>query len=833
MKAFVMAGGFGTRIRPLTVNIPKPMLPLVTRPILEHIVKLLRKHKISDIVMLLYYHPEYVKNFFGDGSDFGVKINYIIPNKDLGTAGAVRFARDKFLDDTYLIISGDLLTDFDLSKMLDFHNRKSADVTIGLTRVDNPLQFGIVITNEDGKIVKFLEKPTWGEVFSDTINTGIYILKDEVISEIPSDEEYDFSKDLFPKLLGEKRALYGFISDSYWRDIGDPDSYRLANYDVLNGKVNIEVPGNKLDLVGRDVRIGEDVAFDRNVNFQGTIIIGSNTKIGKNCKIKLSIMGNNCIIEDGVILDGAILWDNVYLKKGTKIEKAVLMSGVYVEENVSIEEGAVIGDECRIGRDSVVKEGIKIWPRKKIEQGSVVSANLVWGEKWKKALFQGSFVKGLTNIELTPEMTTKLGSAYGSTLPRNGIVLLGRDSHPASRMLRRSFMGGLASTGVQVKDAQNIPIPVLRYKLQSFGEIGGVYFKQSPTEPASTEICFYDNSGIDISGSLAKSIERIYYREDFRRAHHYEVGSISFETRLWDFYEEGFEKSLNVELIRKRQFRIVLDLSNGTTAPRFLYMLEDLVDDIVALNSYSDYRKISKSEEVIGKRLQELGKIVKSLKFDVGFYLYPNGEKIIVVDNKGKVIEGIDLLVFVSMLSLNYEEGGIIGVPPYTPTVVFEEGKRRGYEVRVVATNPRIMAQEAKSGDVKLVASGHGAFIFPDFQIAEDGMFAIGRILEMLAGIDTDVHSFNNSIGRPYFLHDKISCPWDKKGTVMRKLSEIAHNKEAMFLDGIKIMYEDSWVMIHPDEFEPYFHVFVEASDIRRGEMLHKEYVEKIKRWIR
>lgn len=833
MKAFIMAGGFGTRIRPLTVNIPKPMLPLVSRPILEHIVRLLKNNGITDMVMLLYYHPEYIKNFFGDGSDFGVRINYVIPNKDLGTAGAVRYARDRFRDDRYLIISGDLLTDFELREVLKFHIDKKADVTIGLTRVDNPLQFGIVITDEEGRIVKFLEKPTWGEVFSDTINTGIYILEDSVIEEIPVDTEYDFSKNLYPKLLEEKKRLYGYISDGYWKDIGDPDSYRQANYDVLNGLVNIEVPGKKLDLVGRDVRIGEDVVLEKNINFQGTIIIGNNTRIGKNCKIRLSIIGNNCIIEDGVTLDGAILWDNVYVKKGSKIDHAVLMNGVFVDEKVEVKEGAIVGDECRVGREAIIKEGIKIWPGKKIEQGSVVSSNLVWGEKWKKSLFQGSFIKGLTNIELTPEMATKLGSAYGTILPRNSVVLLGRDAHPASRMLRRSFMGGLASTGVQVKDAQNIPIPVLRYKLQTFGEVGGVYFKQSPVEPESTEIYFYDSNGIDISGSEAKSIERIYYREDFRRAHHYEVGSISFETRLWDFYEEGFYRALNTELIKNRKFRIVLDLSNGTTAPRFLYILEELVEDVVTLNSYSDYRKISKSEEIIKKRLTELGKIVKSLKFDAGFYLYPNGEKIILVDNKGGIVEGIDLLVLVSILSFHSYKEGVVSVPAYTPTTVFSEGERRGFKVRAVATNPRAMAEEAKRTDVRLVASGSGAFIFPEFQIAEDGMFAIGKILEMLAGIDTDIATFRKNIQRPYFVHEEVACPWDKKGTVMRKMSELAHGKEASFLDGIKLMLGNVWVMVHPDEYEPSFHVFAEGEDREETEHTLKEYVKKIKAWIK
>ncbi len=210
-KAVIMAGGFGTRIRPLTTNLPKPMLPLVNRPILEHIIGLLKKHGLDDIIMLLYYHPDVIKNYFGDGSEFGVYIEYTMPDRDYGTAGAVRYARELIGDSRVLIISGDVLTDFDISSLLKFHMSKKAEATIGLTRVENPLQFGIVITDEKNRIIKFLEKPTWGEVFSDTINTGIYVLEPSAIGSIPEGEEYDFSKNLFPKMLSESRPLFGYI----------------------------------------------------------------------------------------------------------------------------------------------------------------------------------------------------------------------------------------------------------------------------------------------------------------------------------------------------------------------------------------------------------------------------------------------------------------------------------------------------------------------------------------------------------------------------------------------------------------------------------------------
>src|SRR6185437_2609452 len=184
MKALIMAGGFGTRLRPLTVNIPKPMVPMVNRPMMEHIVRLLKENGFDDLLVMLYYQPEVIIRHFGDGSAYGVKIEYLRPQSDLGTAGCIRFAQ-KYLDESFLVISGDLLTDFSLKEALAAHRKKKAMATLVLTRVPNPLEYGVVIVNEDNRIQRFLEKPSWGEVFSDTINTGIYLLEPSVLDHIP------------------------------------------------------------------------------------------------------------------------------------------------------------------------------------------------------------------------------------------------------------------------------------------------------------------------------------------------------------------------------------------------------------------------------------------------------------------------------------------------------------------------------------------------------------------------------------------------------------------------------------------------------------------------
>src|ERR1043165_1697341 len=229
MKAIIMAGGFGTRLRPLTMTLPKPMVPLLNRPMMEHIVRLLKNHGFRDLTSLLYFHPEAISSYFGDGSASNISMNYIQAEADFGTAGSVRNATEQLnIKERIVIISGDVLTDFDLTDAIAFHEEKKAIATIVLTRVKNPLQYGVVITGDDGRIERFLEKPSWGEVFSDTINTGIYILEPEAFKRIPYKREFDFSKDLFPELLEERAGLYGYIAQGYWRDIGNLGEYHEA-----------------------------------------------------------------------------------------------------------------------------------------------------------------------------------------------------------------------------------------------------------------------------------------------------------------------------------------------------------------------------------------------------------------------------------------------------------------------------------------------------------------------------------------------------------------------------------------------------------------------------
>jgi len=323
MKAVVMAGGFGTRIQPLTHSCPKPMLPIANRPMMEHTMMTLKDLGITEFIVLLYFKPEIIKDYFKDGSDFGIKISYVTPDDDYGTAGAVKLARELIEDDNFIIISGDLVTDFDFQKLFDFHASKKAKLSIGLTSVENPLQFGVVIANSDNVIEKFLEKPSWGEVFSDTINTGIYIIEPEILKFIPKGENFDFAKDLFPTLMKKGIPLMGYNLSGYWRDVGNPESYREVYDDILKDRVKFKIPGIKTTFPDGTLYSDTPYKLDKSIEIIGKVVLGKDVVLKKNIKLNNTVIGNNVTIGSDSNIRNSVLWNDIKIGKNAKFDGCV------------------------------------------------------------------------------------------------------------------------------------------------------------------------------------------------------------------------------------------------------------------------------------------------------------------------------------------------------------------------------------------------------------------------------------------------------------------------------------------------------------------------------
>src|SRR5438874_378162 len=416
-----MAGGEGSRLRPLTSNQPKPMLPLVNRPMMEHIVGLLKRHGFDDVVVTLAFMPNAIRTYFGDGSEFGVRMVYATEEQPLGTAGSVRNAMDE-LDESFLVISGDVLTDIDLSKIVSFHEERDALATIGLVAVENPLEFGIVITRDDGSIERFLEKPTWGQVFSDTINAGIFVLEPEIFDYIPAGEPVDFSNEVFPKLLANSRPLFGAVAHGYWEDVGTLEAYVRAHKDALDAKVALDIPGFRLE---HGVWLGEGAEIHPEARVEGPAVIGENCRVGSGARLgEYTVLGGNVRVREGADLERVVVHDNAYLGQNARLRGTVVGRACDLRTNVRCEEGVVLGDECFVGDNAVLGAGVKVYPFKTVETSAVVNSSIVWESRGARSLFGRDGVAGLANVDVSPELATKLAMAYATTLKKESKVVV-------------------------------------------------------------------------------------------------------------------------------------------------------------------------------------------------------------------------------------------------------------------------------------------------------------------------------------------------------------------------------------------------------------------------
>lgn len=819
MIPIVMAGGFGTRIRPLSANRPKPMIEVVNRPILEHVLLHLAAHNLREAILLTYYDPEKIRAAFGDGSRLGMKLHYYTADQDYGTAGAVTHGAELAPSDEYLVLSGDVLCDFNLAAIMDFHHEHKAAVTITLTHVPNPLQFGIVIVDADGRVRRFLEKPTWGEVFSDTVNTGVYVLSAAALAQVPPHDNYDFSRELFPKLLAAGEGMFGYIARGYWRDIGDPESYLAAHRDYFEGSLRIVPAGELAQVGGKPLWIEGTVEVDPGVEVRGTVVLADGCRIGRGARLEDVVLGAGTVIEERAELRRTVIWDHALIGAGVRIEDSVLGARVQVGADSVIEAGAVIADDTRLGREVRVKEGVKIWPSKVVEDHAVVHSNLVYAERWRTSTFEEGAVTGLTNLELTPEVTARLGAAYGTLLPQGATILTARDNDPASRMLRRAFVGGVGSTGVNLIDLGLMPLPVMRHKLEGFGEVGGVSFQQVQQVRGMTSIRFFDDHGLDISTSFSKSVERVFLREEFRRAQHQEIGVIFEQPRIVDFYAESFLKALPVEEICARHFHLVVDYGHSAAVVVLPRLLADLGCDVVTLNAHTEGSREAMLGDQIDLAQSRLAKIVASLDADLGIWLDPSGERLTLVDREQHRWADMELtgLMLAAAVASRTIPGEFI-LPAFAPSTFRTVAAAGGHGIRETLSAPRALIEASRQREVVFASSGEGDFIFPALHHVPDALFAVGTLLEFLARAGRPIEELARLAPAMPTATARVPCPMERKGEVMRRFAEALQGQNVSYLEGIKVTTAAGWVLLRPDRVAPTLHLHVEGDTAATAE---------------
>ena len=833
MKAVIMAGGFGTRLRPLTCNIPKPMVPMLNKPMMEHIVDLLKRHGVKDIIATLYYQPDVISNYFEDGHRFGVSMQYLRAEADFGTAGSVRNAKD-FLDQRFLIISGDVFTDFDLSAAVRYHEEKKAKATIILTHASNPLQYGVVLTHDDGRISRFLEKPSWGEVFSDTINTGIYILEPEVLDLIPQKEEFDFSKNLFPILLEQDMGLYGYVAEGYWKDVGNLNEYQDAHADALRGQVKANIPGERRGNlhVGSNSRVDTDPK-----SLTGTIIIGANTRIHDNVVISNSVIGDDCDIQPGSIIRNCVIWHGTKIGTNVEMSADVIGTNCLIGDDVVVSENVFMSDHCIVGKRSRLSANIKLWPEKTVEEGAVVTRSLVWEDRWLRELFREARVSGVSNVEMNPEFAAKLGAAFGALVGSGATVVTSRDSDNVSRMINRAFMTGLMSSGVHVADLRTTSIPIVRHELRSGTERGGIHVRKSPYDKNLTDIIFFDTDGKDLPTGKSKSVERLFFGEDFTRSSHDAVGTIRFPERSTESYIERGYAALNVQAIRSGGIKLVIDYSNGIASTIYPNILGTLNVQAVSLNAYLDSQRLTRTRELADQAIKDLSHVVTSLQYDVGCMLDPGAEKMVVVDERGHAIENDRLLTLMTKLVvLAHPDIKKIAVPVSASAEIDMLAEEFGLTVIKTRDSHLALMEAAANKQIRYVGGTKGGFIFNEFLFASDGMYSLSKILECLALSKRRLGELDSETPRLHMIKRAVPCPWNLKGQVMRYLMKDTERMPRELIDGVKVFPHQgdrlTSVLLIPDRTRPVFHISSESGDAAIAQQLGNEFDAKLHVWM-
>ena len=831
MKAVVMAGGFGTRIQPLTNSRPKPMLPVVNRPMMENTMMTLRDLGITDFIVLLYFKPEVIQDYFGDGSKFGMNITYVIPDDDYGTAGAVKLAQEQIGDDNFIIISGDLVTDFDFQKIFDYHKQKKSKLTITLTSVENPLEFGVVIANEEGKIEKFLEKPSWGEVFSDTINTGIYIIEPEILDYIPKGDNFDFAKDLFPLLMKEGVELIAGNASGYWRDVGNPDSYREAHEDIMSGRVNFKIPGNMSKYPDGILYSDEAYTLDESIEIIGTVVLGKNVLIGERTKLKNTVISDNVEIGKDSKISNSVIWETVKIGKGTKIDNAVICNDNIIGKNSKMTAGMILAEGCKIGELVNIEKDITIWPDKKIEDAAIVSSNVILGSRYKNSIFENGKVVGKSNVELSCEMSSKLGEAFAMQLPVGSTLLIGRDQHKSSRMLKRAFVGGLLAAGINVLDMKSIASSVMRHDLAHNPDyVAGVYFRQSREDTTTTVMNFYNDEALHINSDLAKKIEKAFFKESFRRVDFSQIGKVSEAHRIEECtnYKKSMEESFEKRLFSCVDCRIAIDMMHGTACDIFPYVLNDLNIGNMIFNNFHDDHRLANFKSLLKDSVEDMEKVVRSLDLDAGFLLYPFGQRLDIVCNEGRVLTKQDaLLVVLALMDIDAAKEGRkrIFLPTWAPDLIqfehldIEYGKYADFK-----------AEQLKQYD--LIATADGNFAFTEFSLYRDSMYAAIKILEMIVKHNVKLSELVKETERFYHTQTKIACSQALKGKMMRKFLEDARDKRSSTADGVKIwLNETDWILMIPDQYRDHLNLYIQAKNEAEGKAIFARYEAKIESW--
>jgi len=817
MKAVILAGGQGSRLRPLTEKIPKPMVRLLGIPIMEHIVRHLAASGVDEIISTLHYRPRTIQDHFVDGAEFGVRMRYTLEKKPLGTAGSVRLGK-KYLDETFLVIAGDALVDFDFNAFLEFHRRKKAKVSLCLTRVLEPGEFGIVITDEEGRVQRFLEKPGPAEVFSDTINTGIYLIEPDILNYVPSRRSFDFANDLFPALMEEKVPMYGYVAEGYWSDIGSLDQLRQAHWDFLDGKVNLPVGGTRI----RDqVWVGKDTKITSCEDITAPCWIGDNVQLRRGARVgPYTVLDQNVEVDRFASVNRSIVMRNCYIGERSSLRNVIAAPKNLIEAECELEDAAVLGSGCHLGKRVIVKSSVLVWPDKEIDSGATITENLVWESLTRPSIFGSRGISGLANLHITPEYVAVIGKAFGTWIKKGQRVAVSRDRHPFSRLIKRAVVSGLLAVGVDVDDLEEGPIPITRYVTGYARNLsGGMHVCMSFDHDEVVRIEMYNAAGLPLSRDVRRKVEATFYRADFPKISIDAVGVLRYPGRVYDRYVDHLMDQIDLSSLKRAADSLIYHASDDIGSRVLSSLLEHCGANALQLGVLA---------ADIEEQQASLAKIAK-MNRRLGLFIFRNAESLLLVDETGRMISPErtqELLTVAFMRSM--PKGGSIFLPADHSAFLWEMAMELGHKVHLTRMEPA-----ARLAEVTAMAGSETEWLeFTHFYLNFDALAGALRLLEFLGREECTLHEFDASVATSSRSSFVLDCPWDQMGRFMRELANLPEADLSAVPEGVRLTFDTGSVFVLPSADHPEMRVTVETGMLNALAQMEDEVRQRLQRLV-
>lgn len=810
MKAVILAGGQGSRLRPMTEKLPKPMVPILSRPIMEHIVRHLSRHGIKEILTTLHYRPRTIRNHFGDGSDFGMQMEYTLETEPLGTAGSVKLG-ENYLGEAFLVVAGDALTDFDFGAFMEFHRQKQAKVSLCLKRVPDPGEFGIVITDKAGKVQRFLEKPGPSEVFSDTVNTGVYLIEPEVLAQIPEGVPYDFAGDLFPALLEQGEPIYGYIADGYWSDIGTLEQLRQAHWDMLDGKVRLLIDGNQIQ---EKVWVGENTEIASNAVITPPCWLGDNVQVRSGARLgPYAVISDNVELDSRASISRGIVMRNSFIGEASDLRNCMVGPNNVIEALCEIGEEAVIGSNCHLHKGVIILPSVLVWPDKEIDNNTTVGENLIWESLLRPSIFGSRGVAGLGNLHITPEFAAALGKAFGTWVKRGRRVAVGRDRHPFSRLIKRALVSGLMAVGVDVDDLEESSIPETRF-IAGYGAnlSGGVHVRISEEHASVASIELFNEEGLPLKRSARRKIEAAFHRADFPRVSIDGVGTLTYPGRVYARYLDHLLNYLDRSALANLKNKVLYYCTEGNTAR--------LLNEIFGSSGLPHLRANGLPANTLTELRKQVADIAH-LNHAIGILIERHAEQLSLIDENGGILGPQRALELLTGAFIRFgPPGEPVFLEPDHPAFLSQLAHQHNRQAIVTRKEPASRLEEARQG----TRPDEGWREFTHYYLGFDAVVGALNLLQCLSRHQLTLYEFEREIPVSHRHALILPCPWDQMGRVMRTLAQMKEAQLGMAPEGVRLHFEKGWVFVLPSADTPHIEVTVETPEAT----LLAEFVEEV-----